>query len=172
MGQFIHERTGALHCLSRHDHLTIRYAHAHPAAFTQLSNFTGQWNISTYLTKFSDKNVFTLHSCNDTDPAAACQQPGMNPDANDKVKVQFSFSGKLRTLNGATPKTAVVKFCFTRPFFTDRPWRKYNNVIDVSGRRVDAAFPAARAHVPPRHVAPWFSRASRRLHALVVPSHM
>lgn len=105
-----------------------------PAAYTQLANFTGQWDIQIYLTKDSDKNVFTPQSCNATAVDATCNVPGMSPDAGDKVKVQFGFNGTLRTLDGAPAKTAVLKFCFSKPFFTDRPWRKYNTIIAVSAR--------------------------------------
>jgi hypothetical protein len=85
-----------------------------------------------YLTKTADKNMFEQQICNSTDINAACNQPGMNPDQNDKVKVIFGFNGTLRTLNGTTPKTATLRFCFSRPFIADRPWRKFNAVISVS----------------------------------------
>lgn len=87
-----------------------------------------------YLTKTADKNMFEQQICNITDVNAACNQPGMNPDQGDKVKVLFSYNGTLKTLNGATPKSATLRFCYTGPFIADRPWRKFNAVISVSAR--------------------------------------
>ena len=38
----------------------------------------------------------------------------------------------LKTIDDLTPKRVVIKACYSKPSATDRPWRKSNDVIDVS----------------------------------------
>lgn len=103
------------------------------AGYTQLAPVKGQWNIAVKATKTADKSVFQPQECAEDKVSAACNKPLLTADAHDKVKVTATLKAKqLKTIDDLTPSRVLVKACYAKPSTTDRPWRKANDVIDVS----------------------------------------
>lgn len=86
-------------------------------------------------TKTADKSVFEPQACSEDKVSAACNQPLLSADAQDKIKVTATLKGdatQLKTLDNLPAKRVVVKACYSKPSTADRPWRKADTVIDVS----------------------------------------
>jgi len=116
------------------------------AGYTQLDPVKGQWDISIAATRSPDKTVFTPQVCDQDKVTAACNQPLLSADAKDKLKVTAALkSGPLKTIDDLPAKKIVVKACYTKPSIADRPWRKTNNIIDVSG---NISISCCTSHVP------------------------
>jgi hypothetical protein len=66
---------------------------------------------------------------------APCNQPVLTADNNDKIRVDLQLKDKtLKTYDDLEPKRLLVRACYTRASAVDRPWRRSNDVIDVSSR--------------------------------------
>lgn len=106
-----------------------------PAAYKQLEPVAGQWDIAVAATKTADKSVFEPQICTEDKVSAACNQPLLSADAKDKLQVTATLrdgATQLKTLDNLPAKRVVIKACYTKPSTADRPWRKANDVIDVS----------------------------------------
>lgn len=101
--------------------------------YTQLKPVSDQWDISVSATKSADKGAFVPVTCDSPQLSAPCNQPPLSADAHDKVRVQLKLKDKaLKTIDNLDPKRVLVRACYTKPSAVDRPWRKADNVIDVS----------------------------------------
>jgi hypothetical protein len=66
---------------------------------------------------------------------APCNQPALTADNNDKLRVDLQLKDKtLKTYDDLEPKRVLVRACYTSASAVDRPWRRGNDVIDVSSR--------------------------------------
>jgi hypothetical protein len=109
---------------------------------------SGQWNIKVSATSTPDKSTFLPITCDQPALTAACNQPPLSADSKDKLKVELQLKdAKLKTIDNLAPKSLLVRACYTKASATDRPWRRANNVIDVSGT-------AAVTPCLPRHINP------------------
>lgn len=98
--------------------------------FSQLAPMAGQWNISVEATRSPDR-AFVPQVCPDDVYAAPCNQPPLNADAKDKLRVTATLKAEpLRTVGDLEPKRIWVKACYARSSLVDRPWRKGNDNID------------------------------------------
>lgn len=73
--------------------------------------------------------------CSQDKLSAACNQPLLSADAQDKIKVTAVLkagASQLKTIDNLPAKRVVVKACYGKPSTVDRPWRKADGVIDVS----------------------------------------
>lgn len=114
------------------------------AGYTQLKPVSGQWDIQVSATKSADKSVFTPVTCNQTSITAACNQPPLTADNGDKLRVDLQLKDKtLKTFDNLDPKRVLVRACYTTASAVDRPWRKGNNVIDVSAGPAYLNLPSA-----------------------------
>lgn len=105
------------------------------AAYQQLAPVAGQWDIAIATTKTADKSVFQPQNCTEAKVSAACNHPLLTAEAKDKLQVIATLKGgaaQLKTLDNLPAKKVVVKACYSKPSTTDRPWRKANDIIDVS----------------------------------------
>jgi hypothetical protein len=94
---------------------------------------SGQWNIKVSATSTPDKDSFLPVTCDQPALTAACNQPPLSGDNKDKLKVELQLKDKkLKTIDNLAPKSLLVRACYTKASATDRPWRRANNVIDVS----------------------------------------
>jgi High-affinity nitrate transporter accessory len=101
--------------------------------FSQLAPMAGQWNISVEATRSPDR-AFVPQVCPDDVYAAPCNQPPLNADAKDKLRVTATLKAEpLRTVGDLEPERIWVKACYAKSSLVDRPWRKANDNIDVSG---------------------------------------
>lgn len=116
--------------------LLLRRSSPNPAHYTgykQLKPVSGQWKISVAATKSADKAVFSPLTCDQPALTAACNQPPLSADAKDKLRVDLALKDKtLKTMDDLSPKRLLVRACYTKQSATDRPWRRANDVIDVS----------------------------------------
>lgn len=103
------------------------------AGYKQLKTTSGQWKVSVSATKSADKSTFTPIACNETALTAACNQPALTADNKDKLRVDLQLKDKtLKTYDDLEPKRVLVRACYTKASAVDRPWRRSNDVIDVS----------------------------------------
>lgn len=103
------------------------------AGYTQLKPVSGQWKIEVLATKGADKSVFTPIACDKEALTAPCHSPPLTADEKDKLKVELQLKDKqLKTYDNLQPKRVLVRACYTKSSAVDRPWRKANDVIDVS----------------------------------------
>jgi hypothetical protein len=116
------------------------------AGYTQLAPVKGQWDITLKATKTADKAAFEPLDCAEDKVSAACNKPLLTADAKDKLQVTAALKeSPLKTIDDLTPKRVIIKACYTKPSTADRPWRKSNDVIDVSAIAAAAAPPTAAA---------------------------
>jgi hypothetical protein len=110
------------------------------AGYTQLAPVKGQWDITLKATRTANKDAFEAVDCTEDRFSAACNQPLLSADAKDKLQVTAALKkSPIKTIDDLTPKRVVIKACYTRPSAVDRPWRKSNDVIDVSASPATAA---------------------------------
>jgi hypothetical protein len=129
----------------------MRAFHLAFAGYTQLAPVKGQWDITLKATKTADKAAFEPADCTEDKISAACNKPLLTADAKDKLLVTAALKDSpLKTIDDLTPKRVVIKACYTKPSTADRPWRKSNDVIDVSANVAAAAAPAVVS--PASHV--------------------
>jgi hypothetical protein len=137
------------------------------AGYTQLAPVKGQWDITLKATRTANKDAFEAVDCTEDRFSAACNQPLLSADAKDKLQVTAALKkSPIKTIDDLTPKRVVIKACYTRPSAVDRPWRKSNDVIDVSASPATAAaiccllctehaleaLFVCTAHIPPAHI--------------------
>lgn len=102
-----------------------------PTTYAQLDGVKGQWDITIEATKGADKDVFVPQACDSPVLDAPCNQPLLNADAHDKLKITAKVAkAPLKAADGLKPEHIVIKMCFSKPFVADRPWRKPNDIID------------------------------------------
>src|SRR5690242_8767111 len=113
--------------------LLLLYCFPLTTGYKQLQPVAGQWKISVSATKSADKAVFSPITCDQPALSAPCNQPQLTADNKDKLKVELQLKDKtLKTVDNLEPKRVLVRACYTKASAVDRPWRKADNVIDVS----------------------------------------
>jgi hypothetical protein len=127
-----------------HNHDLMRWFVAVYVGYTQLAPVKGQWDITLKATRTPNKDVLEAVDCTEDKLSAACNQPLLSADAKDKLQVTAALKNSpIKTIDDLTPKRVVIKACYTKPSAVDRPWRKTNDVIDVSASPAAAAAAAA-----------------------------
>eukprot|EP00879_Flechtneria_rotunda_P004782 GHRR01005053.1.p1 GENE.GHRR01005053.1~~GHRR01005053.1.p1 ORF type:complete len:233 (+),score=48.68 GHRR01005053.1:159-857(+) len=118
-------------CLATHALAAGTYEVLQSTSYTQLANTSGQWNITVAATRAANKSAFEPVSCTEEKSSAACNQPLLNADAQDKLQVTAALKDSpLRTIDDLPATKLWVKACYAKPSTADRPWRKADNVID------------------------------------------
>lgn len=100
--------------------------------YAQLKPVSDQWAITIESTKGEDKTAFIPSVCDKPAFAAPCNQPPLNADSKDKVRITATLSKPpLKTVDGLVADAVVIRLCFSKPFVADRPWRKPSEIIDM-----------------------------------------
>jgi len=101
-----------------------------PTSYTQLTPVKGQWTITVEKTAAAS-DQFSPVTCDQAALTAPCNQPLLSAQNQDKLKVTYKLNGtQLKTADDLAPKNLRFVACYATPSQKDRPWRKFNDVID------------------------------------------
>lgn len=101
--------------------------------YEQLKPTGEQWTISIATTSTPDKAAFVpVTACNQTAVSAACLQPLLTADNQDKVQFTFKAAGsQLKTLDDLPVLSLMFQACYSKSSTADRPWRKPAPVVTL-----------------------------------------